>query len=80
MRKAAILSIVLGLAATPLAASPHEKAAERVHPTVHFREAKIAKATALAAPTAPAMASQVTVHTDALSREAEDCNMGCIDH
>jgi hypothetical protein len=80
MGKAAILSIVLGLAATPLAASPHDKAAVRIHLTVHFREAKFAKATALAASAAPAVASQVILHTDGLSREAEDCNVGCIDH
>jgi hypothetical protein len=74
-------SIALGLvlSLSGAAAYPVENGVAPSHRTVHH-VAKFAKATALVAPPLPAARSSLLRETDALSRNDEDCNSGCIDH
>jgi len=65
--------------AVPLFALPAlgASAPEVKHRPAHHRVADFAKARALMNPAAPA---QREPETDGLSRNVEDCNMGCIDN
>ena len=73
-----VVGIILSLSA---AAYPAESGGVVVHShrTVHHIT-NFAKATALAAPALPSARSPSLPETDGLSRNDEDCNMGCIDH
>ena len=76
MRSAFILSIVLGLAQTVPSAAHTRTAA---HTTFHHWSVTMAKATALAPPVV-AFPLPPSRDADGLSRDQDDCNMGCIDH
>jgi hypothetical protein len=76
MRSAFILSIVLGIAQTVPSAAHTPTSAHR---TIHHWSVNMAKATALASSVA-AVPWPPSHDTDGLSRDQDDCNMGCIDH
>jgi hypothetical protein len=81
MRKAFLLSVVLGVAAAaPVRRHPRDPAGRPTsrHRTIHHR-ATFAKATALAVPS-PVLSRPAPRETDGLSRNDDDCNYGCIDH
>jgi hypothetical protein len=66
--------LAIPLFAIPAHSAPVHKTG---HQPAHDRVADFAKANALVSPAAPVARSR---ETDGLSRNDEDCNMGCIDH
>lgn len=82
MKRLSFVSIALcAILAAPVAAYPALGAGAPApgHRTVrHHKAADFAKASALAAPAA--VAAPASRETDGLSRNDDDCNMGCIDH
>jgi hypothetical protein len=65
--------------AVPLFALPALGAATHKagHKPTHYQIADFARAKALVSPATPVLRER---ETDGLSRDAEDCNRGCIDH
>ena len=80
MKLSAMKVVTVGLAccfalAAPLPAYSHDVASAANKHSAHVRQ--VANATALAPAAVPPAPAR---ETDGLSRNADDCNMGCIDH